>query len=106
VNHVGEVSGAEVSMATLISHLNAEECQAVAAVPPDGPLRAMLEQRDVTTHRIAALRLYHTRNPFGLARQAMRVLGHRIQLGGIVERVHPHIIHANSLTAALSATTV
>ncbi len=105
VNHVGEVSGAEMSLLTLLSHLQTDEFEPIAAAPRQGPLHALLDKLNITTQHLAPLRLHKTRNPLALAGQAGALMVRRIQLGRIIQRTHPDIIHANSLTAAVSATT-
>ncbi len=105
VNHVGEVSGGEMSLLTLLSHLQTQEFEPIAAAPRQGPLHALLDKLNITTQHIPPLRLRKTRNPLALAGQAGALMLRRIQLGGIIQRMRPDIVHANSLTAAVSATT-
>ncbi len=105
VNHVGEVAGAEMSLLTLLRHLQSDEFEATVAAPRQGRLHALLDGINITAEHIPPLRLHRTRNPLRMARQAAAVLTRRIQLGSIIQRTQPDLLHANSLTAAIAATT-
>ncbi len=104
VNHVGEVSGAERSMLALIDHLRPGQYEAVLAAPMSGALCGEAAQRHLRFEHLPPLRL--RRHPASAAMlSAMGIVGHRFRLGGIVQRVSPAIVHANSIAAGLSATT-
>ncbi len=105
VNHVGQVSGAEASLVSLLSHLRTDRYLPMAAVPVEGPLQSFLREHISIVERLPALRLHDTKTLSELLRQGGRLLKHRASLGGVIRRTHPHIVHANSLTAAMSATT-
>jgi L-malate glycosyltransferase len=105
VNHVGEVSGAEASLVSLLSHLRTDRYVPMAAVPMEGPLHSLLREHTSIVERVPALRLHDAKVISQLLRQAGRLLKHRTCLGGVIRRTHPEIVHANSLTAGMSATT-
>lgn len=104
-NHVGELSGAEASLMTLMSNLSPDRFQPQVVAPADGPLRATVARRDIPYHTIPLTRMGPTANPLGMGARLARLLVRRVQLGGIVQGVRPHILHANSLTAGVIATT-
>ena len=105
VNHVGQVSGAEASLVSLLSHLRTDRYEPMAAVPVEGPLGSELREHASIVERLPVLRLHDTKAVSELLRQAGRLLKHRVCLGGVIWRTHPDVVHANSLTAGMSATT-
>ena len=77
----------------------------MAAVPVEGPLGSELREYASIVERLPVLRLHDTKAVSELLRQAGRLLKHRACLGGVIWRTHPDVVHANSLTAGMSATT-
>lgn len=105
-NHVGEASGAEFSLISMLCALDRQRFTPVAAIPHQGPLQSMLRRADVPVASVPSLRLLRTRNPLSLARQGFELLTFRRRLGRLVGESGASIVHANSIAAGLAATTL
>ncbi|MEA3399800.1 MAG: glycosyltransferase [Armatimonadota bacterium] len=102
VNHVGEISGAEKSMLTMVRHLDRTRIRPVAAVPA-GPLARELEDLEVPVALVPELRLARPRNPWQMIARTVRL---RVWAGKLVvaaEELGADLAAANSLTAGMAA---
>jgi glycosyltransferase involved in cell wall biosynthesis len=104
-NHVGELSGAEASLLTLVSNLAPDRFEPHVVAPLAGSFASALARQRIPCHPIPAIRVRQTGNPLSTASSLMRLLTRRIQVGGVVQQVRPRLLHANSLTAGTIATT-
>ncbi len=99
VNHVGEVSGAEESMLTLVRHLDRARFEPVAAVPA-GRLARELEKLEVPVRLIPELRLSR-RSLWTTLVGGIKLRSWAGRVRSVVEEAGAHLVAANSLTAAL-----
>ncbi len=102
VNHVGEISGAENSLLTMVRHLDRARFQAAAAVPL-GPLAAELANLDVPVSAMPQLRLARPRNPWQAVGGAFRLRRWAGKLEVAAHELGCDLVAANSLTAGLAA---
>ncbi len=102
VNHVGEVSGAENSLLTLVRHLDRERFMPVAAVP-GGPLASELARLNVPVGLVPELRLTRPRGPWQWVGRALRLRQWVTKLTIAAEELGCDLVAANSLTAGLAA---
>ena len=104
IDTVGEIGGAQRSLAELAGALSARGVLCQAAVPA-GPLSEALLAVGVTVRRIPAVRLYRGwrwRKVTGLMHLAVGVP----MLARVSRAARPDVLHANGLTAALLANAV
>lgn len=102
VNHVGEVSGAENSLLTLVRHLDRERFMPVAAVP-GGPLASELARLNVPVGLVPELRLTRPRGPWQWVGRALRLRQWVTKLTIAAQELGCDLVAANSLTAGLAA---
>lgn len=102
VNHVGEISGAENSLLTLVRCLDRARFEVAAAVPP-GPLASELAELGVPVSAMPALRLARPRNPWQAAATWLRLRRWAGMLGIAAQELGCDLVAANSLTAGLAA---
>ena len=102
VNHVGEVSGAENSLLTLVRHLDRRRVMAVAAVPA-GPLAGELAELGVPVSLLPELRLTRPRSPWQWLGRALLLRQWATKLSIAAEELGCDLVAANSLTAGLAA---
>lgn len=102
VNHVGEISGAENSLLTLVRHLDRRRFQVAAAVPA-GPLAGALGGMDIPVSIMPSLRLARPRNLWQTLVGGVRLRQWAGVLRTAAEELACDLIAANSLTAALAA---
>lgn len=102
VNHVGEISGAENSLLTLVRHLDRRRFRPVAAVPA-GALAAALTKLEVPVSVLPTLRLRRPRSPWQWFGRALRLRQWAAKLTVAAEELGCDLVAANSLTAALAA---
>lgn len=104
VNHVGELSGAESSLLTLVRHLDRRRLVPRAAVPA-GPLAAELGELDVPVSVMPELRLSRPSNPWQTLVAAFRLRRWGGVLSTAAEELGCDLVAANSLTAGIAAAT-
>lgn len=102
VNHVGEISGAENSLLTLVRHLDRARFRPVAAVPA-GPLAGELAELNVPVSLLPELRLTRPRSPWQWLGRALRLRRWATKLTIAAEELGCNLVAANSLTAGLAA---
>lgn len=102
IDHTGHVSGAEYSLQSLISGLDAAGVRCTMACPP-GPNQTLARSHGVTPLTIRAaegsLRLHPVRTPRAVAEIGFAVT----QVARLARRLRADIIHANSIRASLVA---
>ena len=101
-NHVGQISGAENSMVSLIHRLDRGRVAPVAAVPP-GPLAEQLRGLGVEVDPVPELRLRRPSNVVGGARNTLWLRGWAGALRRAARFLGCDLVHANSLTAGIGA---
>jgi len=102
VDHTGFVSGAEYSLQSLISGLQASEARCTLACPR-GPNQKLARERGIDPLTILAtegsLRLHPIRTP-----RAVAEIGYAgTQVARLARRLNVDLIHANSIRASLTA---
>lgn len=102
VNHVGEISGAENSLLTLVRRLDRERFIPVAAVPA-GLLARELAELNVPVSLMPELRLTRPRGPWQWAGRALRLRQWATKLTIAAQELGCDLVAANSLTAGLAA---
>ncbi|MGC9318101.1 MAG: glycosyltransferase family 4 protein [Armatimonadota bacterium] len=102
VNHVGEISGAENSMLTMLRHLDRTRIRPVAAVPA-GPLARGLEDLEVPVALVPELRVARPRNPWQMIGRAISLRGWAGKLAVAADELRADLVAANSLTAGIAA---
>ncbi len=101
-NHVGQISGAENSLVSLIRHLDRGRVTPLAAVPP-GPLAQQLTELGVEVERVPELRLRRPASIVGGVVGAMRLRRWAKALRRAARFLSCDLVHANSLTAGMAA---
>lgn len=101
LNHIGQISGAENSLLSLLRHLDRARIVPYAAVA-DGPLLTELRALETAIAVVPQARLRRTLNPLSLLSQyqTLRTIRHRVEQ--LSSQWQIDIIHANSVPAALA----
>ncbi|HZS30083.1 MAG TPA: glycosyltransferase family 4 protein [Gaiellaceae bacterium] len=106
VDHVSRLSGGELALLGLVRALR-DDVDAYAVLGEDGPLAERLREEGVAVEVLplaAGLRDLHKDSvrPVGLSpRATVRLPGYVIRLARRLRRLHPDVVHTNSLKAAL-----
>jgi glycosyltransferase involved in cell wall biosynthesis len=103
LNHVSQMSGAEASLLSLLTHLDTGVYRPVVGLPAPGPLVAQLRAMDIEVVFLEHPRLSRTANPLSLLRQCLDLRRGAARIAGHAEEEAVEIIHANSLSSALAA---
>ena len=105
VSHTGEASeGGERSLLEIIRYVRENTTHRITVASPSGPLQRELARiPGVERVTMPFLSLRRSRNPLTLARFAASFLAGVVRLRRWLSRETPHIVHANSATAALYA---
>ena len=103
VNHVAYISGAEVSLLTLLRSLSAQRYHLVLACPPHGALPDRARALGIDVEAIAPLRLHRRMLPTKALLIGWRLMWNLVQLIRVIKRRRIRVIHANSLIAAIIA---
>lgn len=103
LNHVGLMSGAEKSLLRLLEGLDRAQVEPFLAAP-SGPLTDAVSDLDIQCFEISPLRPRRKSGPLRLLTMAWQGLTIGAELRGIIHRKQIDLVHANSLVAALLAT--
>ncbi len=102
-NHTSQVSGGERMMLLLLRNLRRSSFAPIVICPSGGPLARACEEIGVEVHEIESLDARFTLRPDRLAGYAASILNTSADLRRLVRRLHPDLIHANSVRAGLVA---
>lgn len=103
VSHVSKISGAEVSLLTLMHHLNSSQYEQILACPPQGPLSARAQSLGITVKPLSLGRFYRRPSLCHALRMASQFIAGLLQTISLIRRSQVTVVHANSTTAALVA---
>lgn len=104
LSHVATLGGGERSLLDLLQAMDLQRFTCRVVLPGEGELSQSLAAIEVPSYRCASLRrLHRSRSLFRLAWQAREVVRGSRALRQLVKRYRPHLVHANSTTAALYA---
>ena len=87
INHVSDISGAEISLLMLLKHLDRKRFEPVVMMPAEGPLFDEVKKLNVKVILSATSKL----KPFQPVSYITTVLG----LISVLKQERPHLIHAN-----------
>ncbi|MBI3830730.1 MAG: glycosyltransferase family 4 protein [Planctomycetes bacterium] len=99
----GEVGGAERSLYELLCAFPEERVEAVACVPPEGPLARLFALAEVPVHPVPLRRFWRTLSPFLLAGQVRALYQASQAIQKVVREREIDVLHANTDSAALVA---
>jgi glycosyltransferase involved in cell wall biosynthesis len=106
IDHTAKMSGGEIALLNLLTHLNRERVEPIVILFSDGPLRRKLEQIGIPTEIIPLEdAVLNTRKDMLDGKGLMQVgrawtsLRHASRLCSRLRAIEPHIVHTNSLKA-------
>lgn len=103
LNHVSQMSGAEASLLSLLTHLDTGHFRPVVGLPSPGPFVERLRAMEVETAFIEHPRLRRSPNPLHLLGQYFALRRGRGEIADFLDDHDTDIVHANSLSSALAA---
>jgi L-malate glycosyltransferase len=103
VNPVSKVSGAEVSLLTLMRHMDSSRYTQILACPAQGSLPAQARSIGITVRPLSLGRLYRHPSPWLALRMIGQFIASLFQLILLIRRFRVTIVHANNTTAAMVA---
>ncbi|MGQ9731689.1 MAG: glycosyltransferase family 4 protein [Candidatus Zipacnadales bacterium] len=103
LNHVSQISGAETSLVSLLTHLNTAHYRPIVGLPEPGPLAEQLQRLDVEIAFLPHPRLRRTNNPLALLGQHRALRNGSRLITEYVEDNDIDLVHANSLSSAIAA---
>jgi glycosyltransferase involved in cell wall biosynthesis len=103
LNHVSRMSGAEASLASLLTHLDTGRYRPVVGLPAPGPLVEQLRSMDIEVVFLDHPRLRRFGNPFRLLQQYVDLRRGAANIAAFVDDNQVDLLHANSLSSALAA---
>lgn len=102
LNHVSQLGGAEVSLVSLLAHLDTSTYRPVVGLPGTGPLSDQLQALDVEVVLLQHPRLRRYRNPLRLLRQYAELRKGARRIADFVQASGIDLVHANSLSSAVA----
>ena len=102
-NHTSQVSGGERMMLLLLRNLQRSDFAPIVVCPSGGPLARACEDIGVEVREIESLDARFTLRPDRLVGYAASILNTSADLRRLVRRLHPDLIHANSVRAGVVA---
>jgi glycosyltransferase involved in cell wall biosynthesis len=99
INHVSQISGAEMSLLGMLKHLNRDRYFPIVVCPPGGCLPRELSRLNVTTVTMNICRFRKAAGAFTLCGYACRYGSAVWKLRRIVKRHRIQLVHSNSTTA-------
>jgi glycosyltransferase involved in cell wall biosynthesis len=102
VNHVSDMSGAELSLLELVEKLDRGRFLPIVACP-EGVLAERLRELHVPHVSLRLRRITRSRALNTLLRDLLHVTMSALRLAGIIKRLRIDLVHANSTTACMSA---
>src|SRR5438132_11557891 len=100
-SHTDELGGGEHSLLGMLDALG-DRIEPVVAAPP-GPLAEALRARGVTFVAVPAMHGSFALHPLRTPRAVLDVVRAGVALRRAAARVHPDVVHANSVRAGLAA---
>jgi L-malate glycosyltransferase len=101
-NHTGKVSGAEKVLFTLLANVG-PGFETSLVSPDTAPIRAFCQNHGIHHLPVDELRARFTMNPFRLVRYIFSGIKGIWQVGKLIKRVDPDVVHANSTRAGMVA---
>ncbi len=103
LNHVSQMSGAEASLLSMLTHLNTSQFRPIVGLPDAGPFGEKLRMVDVQSEVIPHPRLQRSANPLNLLGQYFAMRRGAGEIGAFVDDHDIDLVHANSLSSAICA---
>jgi glycosyltransferase involved in cell wall biosynthesis len=103
LNHVSQVSGAEISLLSMVEGARSAGVDPRVVLPGPGPLAQRLSALGVPVDWAPLYRVHRTKNPLRLARLGINLerVAHRLETVSSRDRID--LVHSNSTTAHLFA---
>ncbi len=99
-NHTGDVSGAEISLLTLMTGIRDQVN--VVLVAPEGELLERARQEGIQVIALRPITARMSTNPLKIARGTWDIFRTSLELRKVVSRLSADVIHANSIRAGLA----
>lgn len=96
----GQVSGAEISLSTLIAHLDRERFTPLLILPSDAS-DACFADLDVEIRRLPLRPIKRSRNPLNLPRRCFSILRMSFRMARLLKQEGVALVHSNSYKAHL-----
>jgi glycosyltransferase involved in cell wall biosynthesis len=106
INHVSQISGAEMSLLGMLEHLNRDEYFPIVVCPPGGDLPRELSRLNVTTVAVNICRFRKAAGAFTLCGYLWRYASAVWKLRRIIRRCRIQLVHSNSTTAQIYGSVV
>ncbi|WP_176444973.1 glycosyltransferase family 4 protein [Paenibacillus herberti] len=99
-NHTSSISGAEISLLTMTSHLHTAE---PVIIGPEGELGVRAREFGMEYLVLPGYRARLSKNPFSIARHMIGMVVEGWRLAACVKKQNLDIVHANSIRAGIMA---